>query len=87
MGTESVVLLPCPQVNMVHFGGNDCLNSAVIFLSIGWIDGGRARTHRLVAGPLFPDASLMFSLGKFQFFVPFLFSFCDREPRPFKQVF
>ena len=71
---------------MIHFGGNDCLKSAVIFLSIGWIDGGRTRIPPTWSWPPFSEASLMLSLGEFQFFVPFLFSYCDRDPRPLKQV-
>ena len=60
---------------MIHFGGNDCLNSAVIFLSIGWIDGGRTRIPPTWSWPPFSEASLMLSLVEFQFFVPFLFYF------------
>ena len=60
---------------MIHFGGNDCLKSAVIFLSIGWIDGGRTRIPPTWSWPPFSEASLMLSLVEFQFFVPFLFYF------------
>ena len=69
---------------MIHFGGNDCLKSAVIFLSIGRIDGGRTRIPPTWSWPPFSEASLMLSLGEFQFFVPFLFSYCDRDPRLFE---